>query len=81
MPPIQNPRYSRPLDVHRWSDHPEVKGMVDDLWDGGLKERFEGKKSVDGRAKPGPKPKADHKVCPGHFAAAGTAGQRAELPV
>ncbi|WP_159099553.1 hypothetical protein [Alloyangia pacifica] len=36
--------------------------MVDDLWDGGLKERFEGKKSVDGRAKPGPKPKADHKV-------------------
>lgn len=28
-PPIEDPWYSRPLDVHRWSDHPEVKGLVD----------------------------------------------------
>ena len=24
---------SRPLDVHRWSDHPEVKLLIDQLWD------------------------------------------------
>jgi len=23
---------SRPLDVHRWSDHPEVKRLIDLLW-------------------------------------------------
>ena len=23
---------SRPLDVHRWSDHPEVKQLIDQLW-------------------------------------------------
>lgn len=54
MPQIEKPYDSRPLDVHRWSDHPEVKGMVDELWEGGLREHFEGK-TRDGRAKPGPK--------------------------
>ena len=24
---------SRPLDVYRWSDHPEVKQLIDQLWD------------------------------------------------
>jgi hypothetical protein len=24
--------YSRPLDVHRWSDHPEVNGFVDRIY-------------------------------------------------
>jgi len=23
---------SRPLDVHRWSDHPEVKQLINQLW-------------------------------------------------
>ena len=23
---------SRPLDVHRWSDHSEVKQLIDQLW-------------------------------------------------
>lgn len=23
---------SRPLDVHRWSDHPQVHALTDDLW-------------------------------------------------
>ena len=23
---------ARPLDVHRWSDHPEVKQLIDQLW-------------------------------------------------
>ncbi|AKO96170.1 hypothetical protein MALG_00978 [Marinovum algicola DG 898] len=60
MQPIDNPLYSRPLDVHRWSDHPEAKGLVEQVWERGLRVRFETKR--DGKAKPGPKPKADHKV-------------------
>ncbi|PTX59412.1 hypothetical protein C8N31_1311, partial [Sulfitobacter mediterraneus] len=27
-----DPWHSRPLDVHRWSDHPEVGKIVDKLW-------------------------------------------------
>lgn len=50
MPPI-NPRHSRPIDVHRWSDHPEVNGLVGEVWI----EFFE---EVEGSNKPGPKPKA-----------------------
>lgn len=32
MAEIQNPWYSRPIDVHRWSDHPEVKGLTEKVW-------------------------------------------------
>jgi hypothetical protein len=32
MSGIQDPRNSRPIDVHRWSDHPEVKGLTDRVW-------------------------------------------------
>jgi len=32
MAPIDNPWHSRPIDVHRWSDHPEVGKIVDKLW-------------------------------------------------
>ncbi|SHM55879.1 hypothetical protein SAMN05444398_1227 [Roseovarius pacificus] len=31
MTPI-NPQHSRPIDVHRWSDHPEVNGLVTEVW-------------------------------------------------
>ena len=27
-----DPWHSKPLDVHRWSDHPEINTLVDDLW-------------------------------------------------
>ena len=27
-----NPWHSKPLDVHRWSDHPEINKLVDELW-------------------------------------------------
>ena len=47
MTPI-NPHHSRPLDVHRWSDHPEVNGVVREVWE----EVF----GEDGPKKPGPKP-------------------------
>lgn len=27
-----DPDHSRPLDVHRWSDHPEIKVLTDEIW-------------------------------------------------
>ena len=47
--------YSRPLDVHRWSDYPEVKRWVDHFWDEHLASYFE-KRSPRGR-KPKKTPK------------------------
>ncbi|MDG2442755.1 MAG: hypothetical protein P8M13_05830 [Luminiphilus sp.] len=32
--------HSRPLDVHRWSDYPEVDEWVDKFWDLHLTESF-----------------------------------------
>ncbi len=31
-PPIEDPWYSRPIDVHRWSEHPELVGLSNVLW-------------------------------------------------
>jgi len=37
MDEIEDPWHSRPIDVHRWSDHPEVVQFVDRVWgDGSL---------------------------------------------
>jgi hypothetical protein len=47
---IEDPWHSRVLDVHRWSDHPEIVLVVDALWDA----NFKGLEDV-GRS--GPKPK------------------------
>ncbi len=33
MGEIEDPWHSRPIDVHRWSDHPEVAELVDRIWD------------------------------------------------
>ena len=27
-----DPDHSKPLDVHKWSDHPEINKLVDELW-------------------------------------------------
>lgn len=27
-----NPNFSRVLDVHRWSDHPEIKSLTEEVW-------------------------------------------------
>ena len=27
-----DPEHSSPLDVHRWSDHPEIKALTDEIW-------------------------------------------------
>ncbi|WP_386628507.1 hypothetical protein [Sulfitobacter geojensis] len=32
MAPIEDPWHSRPIDVHRWSDHPEVAGLTETVW-------------------------------------------------
>jgi len=38
MADIENPWHSRPVDVHRWSDHPEVAGLCERVWEGYLQE-------------------------------------------
>jgi hypothetical protein len=58
-PAIDNPRHSRPIDVHRWSDHPEVKALVEDIWENHLPWQITGK--TEGKAKTGPKPKSEGK--------------------
>lgn len=54
-PPIEDPWYSRPLDVHRWSDHPEVKELVSSVWDTHFLDM---KRDA---STPGPKPKTSFK--------------------
>lgn len=49
-----NPNYSRPLDVHRWTDHPEAKILRDTLWNQYFADVFR----EGGR---GRKPKSDPK--------------------
>ncbi len=34
---------SRPLDVHRWSDHPEAKSLVDAIWNKYFPDSFKHK--------------------------------------
>lgn len=49
MAKIDDPRHSRPLDVHRWSEHPEVKALVGEVWEGYLPPEIAGEQG------PGPK--------------------------
>ena len=58
MATINNPRFSRPIDVHRWSEHPEVKGMVDVIWQDYLPVELTEKEDKRG---PGPRPKTSYK--------------------
>lgn len=53
MPAILEPLYSRPLDVHRWSDHPAVAGIVEGIWADHFGDM--------GAGGPGPKPKTPFK--------------------
>ena len=47
--------YSRPLDVHRWSDYPEVKSWVDHFWDEHLASYFERRSSRGRKPKKTPR--------------------------
>lgn len=52
---MNNYNHSRPLDVHIWSDHPEINGLVNEVWSRFWEEEAEVK------PKRGPKPKAPKK--------------------
>jgi len=48
-----NPHHSRPLDVHRWSDHPKAKKLRDTVWKQYFKEAFpEGGKGNRAKSEP-----------------------------
>ena len=52
--PIANPWHSRPIDVHRWSEHPEAASLVDRLWTAHFQD-------FDPPHRSGPKPKTTYK--------------------
>jgi len=52
--PIANPWRSRPIDVHRWSEHPEAASLVDRLWAAYFQD-------FDQPHRSGPKPKTSFK--------------------
>ena len=48
-----NPHHSRPLDVHRWSDHPEAARLREAVWNNYFKEAFpEGGKGNKAKSEP-----------------------------
>lgn len=47
---IKDPWHSRQLDVHRWSDHPEIVKVVDTIWQANFTQ-------LDVAGRSGPKPK------------------------
>lgn len=52
--PITNPWHSRPIDVHRWSEHPEAAAIVDRLWAAHFQD-------FEQLSRSGPKPKQTFK--------------------
>jgi hypothetical protein len=52
---IADPWHSRPIDVHRWSDHPEALRLAERIWD----EHFADYREQEN--KPGPKPKTTYR--------------------
>ena len=54
--PISNdkidPDHSKPLDVHTWSDHPEINKLVDDLWLQVVEPALGGKSNNKGKSNP-----------------------------
>ena len=53
MPAILDPFYSRPIDVHRWSEHPTVGEIVEEIWGNHFGDM--------GANRPGPKPRTPFK--------------------
>ena len=51
---MTNLNHSRPLDVHVWSDYPELNHLVDALWDSSFNK--------EATIRRGPKPKATKKA-------------------
>ena len=47
-----DPWHSKPLDVHRWSDHPEINRLVDDLWITFVAPALGGRSNNTGKSNP-----------------------------
>ena len=47
-----NPWHSKPLDVHRWSDHPEINKLVNDLWVDVVGPTLSGRSNNTGKSDP-----------------------------
>ena len=54
--PISNaqidPDHSKPLDVHTWSDHPEINKLVIELWSNVVEPALGGKSNSKGKSDP-----------------------------
>ena len=54
--PISNdqidPDHSKPLDVHTWSDHPEINKLVNELWSNLVASTLGGKSNNKGKSDP-----------------------------
>ena len=54
--PISNdqidPDHSKPLDVHKWSDHPEINKLVDELWFQVIEPALGGNSNNKGKSDP-----------------------------
>ena len=47
-----DPDHSKPLDVHTWSDHPEINKLVDELWFQVVEPALGGKSNNKGKSDP-----------------------------
>ena len=47
-----DPDHSKPLDVHTWSDHPEINRLVDELWFKVVEPALGGKSNNKGKSDP-----------------------------
>ena len=47
-----DPNHSKPLDVHKWSDHPEINKLVDDLRLQVVEPALGGKSNNKGKSDP-----------------------------
>ena len=47
-----DPWHSKPLDVHKWSDHPEINRLVDDLWVTVVEPALGGRSNNTGKSDP-----------------------------
>ena len=47
-----NPWHSKPLDVHRWSGHPEINKLVNDLWVDVVGPTLSGRSNNTGKSDP-----------------------------
>ena len=47
-----DPDHSKPLDVHRWSEHPEINKLVDELWFQVVEPVLGGKSNNKGKSNP-----------------------------